>query len=489
MAAWALDQLAYNLEQVTNELCSTTALLQGSPDNLDLGWDMLTRQQAIDVVAAKVTAAIPALSASAFTPDSSAAELVVSAHALCMSAYDANLRVTVATMIRLQAKPSLPQSAYKNGAETVVCVWQYMFSFAGRVANWAQLLRYTRLDLTPLHAAFGTLMTWQLGSLRSQTAMLQALTQQRERGEEVSVTWPHEPVTLLSPALHCLLNLTLLPQRDACRALHRLPPSYISTLCCLAVELLGSELCSALKPGPRKDRVDGEFGQFIAMLVRILGSLYMKHDAVLVEHPLNPELLGGAAIAACRLAIIAGHFSRADTTSVVTTLCYLQDGAIMRDQRAPQRSSSRDVQPAFTPPVGPLLSALSAFSLQHPTSLCMAAMAVTNILELHGNAADGARVGSLPDLLSMCTQHLLRFMQMEQQERRQLKQQRRRQALAPLSPSHREDLQQLQVLLIRTMEGFIFTPLQAPRGEGGGGGGGGGMITRVCMLPGNAAVT
>ncbi|MEW5308087.1 MAG: hypothetical protein WDW38_000073 [Sanguina aurantia] len=76
MAAWALDQLAYNLEQVTNELCSTTALLQGSPDNLDLGWDMLTRQQAIDVVAAKVTAAIPALSASAFTPDSSAAELV-----------------------------------------------------------------------------------------------------------------------------------------------------------------------------------------------------------------------------------------------------------------------------------------------------------------------------------------------------------------------------------------------------------------------------
>lgn len=488
MAAWALDQLAYNLEQVTNELCSTTALLQGSPDNLDLGWDMLTRQQAIDVVAAKVTAAIPALSASAFTPDSSAAELVVSAHALCMSAYDANLRVTVATMIRLQAKPSLPQSAYKNGAETVVCVWQYMFSFAGRVANWAQLLRYTRLDLTPLHAAFGTLMTWQLGSLRSQTAMLQALTQQRERGEEVSVTWPHEPVTLLSPALHCLLNLTLLPQRDACRALHRLPPSYISTLCCLAVELLGSELCSALKPGPRKDRVDGEFGQFIAMLVRILGSLYMKHDAVLVEHPLNPELLGGAAIAACRLAIIAGHFSRADTTSVVTTLCYLQDGRSCGTNSAAAQQQQRraaGVHPTRR------TAAVRAERVQPPAPdlLCMAAMAVTNILELHGNAADGARVGSLPDLLSMCTQHLLRFMQMEQQERRQLKQQRRRQALAPLSPSHREDLQQLQVLLIRTMEGFIFTPLQAPRGEGGGGGGGGGMITRVCMLPGNAAVT
>lgn len=468
MSTATLTALAGSLKQVTSILLDTTSmLLSVDHDSLILGYDMLERRETIGEASRRVTTGVSSLSAGTFQQPSNASTAVLAQYALFISAFEANLRATTSTMIRLQSKPSLQKSAYKGGAEPVVGVWAFMFGFCEQTVSWSPLMRIAQVDHSPLHAAYSTLMTWQLGNIRSRAPVLQALAKQRESNDNITITWPHEPIQLLYPAVLCLLNLISLPMRDLCKAVHKLPSGFISTLCCLACELLGSELSSHAKPGARRDRIAGEFGGFIGALSQVLGNLYTRYDGTLVDHPLNPELLSAATVAAVKLSIVACSFTTADATSAVTTLCYLQDGIIRRDSMNPSagsRVNRSDLLPLFSVPNKQLLSVLGNFSVKNPASLCLAAVAITNIMESDMNSVTPARIVSLPDLLSVCTQHIVRFMAMEQQDRRQLKQQRRRQVVTPPSPHQKEDLEQLQVLLLRTMEGFILTPLQAPRG-------------------------
>ncbi|MEW5308080.1 MAG: hypothetical protein WDW38_000066 [Sanguina aurantia] len=95
------------------------------------------------------------------------------------------------------------------------------------------------------------------------------------------------------------------------RALLDLPPDFINTPCCVAIELNPAPLSHSPTPTDSSSEAD----KFMIKLTRLLGTSLVLRDTIPTTLPLTAELLSPAALEVAKLGVIASCLCRSSTLS------------------------------------------------------------------------------------------------------------------------------------------------------------------------------
>ncbi|MEW5311913.1 MAG: hypothetical protein WDW38_003589 [Sanguina aurantia] len=308
-------------------------------------------------------------------------------------------------------------------------------------------------DVRRLAAGLTAHLTWLLGTLRQKNHALGLL----QRGDQrQGRSWQKQLLMMLGPSLACLRVLRRLPTREMLRAVPTLSPGFVSTLCCLTVELVGSELLllqpdagtSAQAPNPLQVQMrDSGTANFLSSLAEVIYHLNTTFDG---QGAPPDELACPAVMAVAKLSVMACAVIPSTTPAAASTAhgvlhtmlthCLLSgpDPSTPSHRRYPRDSTApgsggryggHDVLPRFEISDTQLLLSVRRYVLQHPQCLDTAThlmwWTITVWTYRRGTGCtDGFRlsqeqVGCLLGLLAHCSLHLKRHMQQRQQQQQQ----------------------------------------------------------------------